>query len=161
MQIPPPRHFVGVPPRIASFIGRAEELNRLDSVLLRDEPVAVTQAVGRAAVQGLGGVGKTSLAAEYAHGYRSLYAGVWWCPAEARAGLLTSLAALAATLGVVSADEADVEKAAKSALRRLAEQRAMWLLVYDNVTSPEGIADLLPSGGARLLITSRFSDWSS
>ena len=42
----------------------------------------------------------------------------------------------------------------------LAEQRATWLLVYDNVTAPDHIADLLPSAGARVLITSRFSDWS-
>ena len=40
------------------------------------------------------------------------------------------------------------------------EQRATWLLVYDNVTAPDDIADLLPSAGARVLITSRFSDWS-
>ena len=45
-------------------------------------------------------------------------------------------------------------------LRRLAEQRATWLLVYDNVPAPDAIADLLPSAGARVLITSRFSDWS-
>ena len=53
----------------------------------------------------------------------------------------------------------NVEKAAKAALRRLAEQRATWLLVYDNVPAPDAIADLLPSAGARVLITSRFSDW--
>src|SRR5262245_15419578 len=80
---PPPRPFMGVPPRIASFTGRADELNRLDTILMRDKPAAVTQAsVGRAAVQGMGGVGKTSLAIEYAHRYRNLYAGVCWCPAE-------------------------------------------------------------------------------
>jgi predicted ATPase len=105
----------------------------------------VTQSVGRAAVQGLGGVGKTSLASEYAHRYRQLYAGVCWCPAETRTGLLTSLAGLALTLGAATPDEADVEKATKAALRRLSEQRATWLLVYDNVTSPDEIADLLPS----------------
>src|SRR5262249_41699847 len=48
---------------------------------------------------------------------------------------------------------------AKAGLRRLAEQRATWLLVYDNVSSPEEIADLLPSAGARVLITSRFPEW--
>src|SRR4029434_905244 len=58
-----------------------------------------------------------------------------------------------------TAEEADVEKAAKAALRRLSEQRATWLLVYDNVPAPDHIADLLPSAGARVLITSRFSDW--
>jgi hypothetical protein len=73
---------------------------------------------------------------------------------------LSALAGLAVTLGAATAEEADVEKAAKAALRRLAEQRATWLLVYDNVPAPDAIADLLPSAGARVLITSRFSDWS-
>jgi hypothetical protein len=64
------------------------------------------------------------------------------------------------TLGTSTAEEADVEKAAKAALRRLAEQRATWLLVYDNVPAPDAIAALLLSARARVLITSRFSDWS-
>ena len=158
---PPPRPFIGVPPRIASFTGRADELDRLDAILMQDKPAAVTQAsVGRVAVQGMGGVGKTSLAIEYAHRYRNLYAGVCWCPSETRTGLLSALAGLAVTMGAATTDEADVEKAAKAALRRLSEQRATWLLVYDNVTAPDHIADLLPSAGARVLITSRFSDWS-
>jgi tetratricopeptide (TPR) repeat protein len=157
---PPPRPFIGVPPRIASFTGRADELDRLDAILMHDKRAAVTQVVGRAAVQGMGGVGKTSLAVEYVHRFRNLYAGVCWCPAEARTGLLSALAGLAETLGAATAEEADVEKAAKAALRRMAEQRATWLLVYDNVAAPDHITDLLPSAGARVLITSRFSDWS-
>jgi len=44
-------------------------------------------------------------------------------------------------------------------VRRLGEQRSTWLLVYDNVVSPDEIAELLPWSGARVLITSRFSDW--
>jgi hypothetical protein len=128
---------------------------------MQDKPAAVTQAsVGRAAVQGMGGVGKTSLAVEYAHRFRGLYAGVCWCPGETRTGLLGALAGLAVTLSAATTEEADVEKAAKAALRRLAEQRATWLLVYDNVSAPDQIADFLPSAGARVLITSRFSDWS-
>jgi hypothetical protein len=149
---PPPRPFIGVPPRIASFTGRADELDWLDAILMQDKPAAVTQAsVGRVAVQGMGGVGKTSLAAEYAHRFRGLYAGVCWCPAETRTGLLSALANLAVTLGAATPEEADVEKAAKAALRRLAEQRATWLLIYDNVTSPEEVVELLPSAGARVL----------
>ena len=161
-QRPPPRPFVGAPPRIASFTGRASELNRIDEILMGgNRPAAITQAtIDRAAVQGMGGVGKTSLAVEYAYRYRDLYAGMWWCPAESHAGLLFGLAGLAQHLGAAAADEADLEKAAKAGLRRLAEQRATWLLVYDNVTSPDEIADLLPAAGARLLITSRFPDWS-
>src|SRR5499427_9172054 len=40
---PPPRPFIGVPPRIASFTGRADELDKLDAILMHDKP-AVTQA---------------------------------------------------------------------------------------------------------------------
>jgi NB-ARC domain/Tetratricopeptide repeat/TIR domain len=154
------RTFIGVPPRIASFTGRADQLDRLDAILTENRPVAITQ-VGRAAVQGMGGVGKTTLAIEYAHRFRNFYDGVWWCPAETRTGLVTSLAALGKELGAASAEEAHIEKAAQAALRRLAEQGDTWLLVYDNVASPEEIANLLPAAGARVLITSRFSDWSS
>jgi TIR domain/Phage integrase family len=53
---PPLRPFIGVPPRIASFTGRIDELDRLDAILMQDKPAAVTQAsVGRVAVQGMGG----------------------------------------------------------------------------------------------------------
>jgi hypothetical protein len=142
----------------------ADALDRLDGILTQDKPAAVTQIgatqIGRAAVQGMGGVGKTSLAAEYAYRFRNLYDGVWWCPAETRTGLMTSLATLAVEFQVVSPEEADIEKAAKATLRRFAEQREIWLLVYDNVSNPEEIADLLPAAGARVLITSRFADWS-
>jgi hypothetical protein len=159
---PPPRPFIGVPPRIASFTGRTDELDRLDAILVQDKPAAVTQqvSVGRAAVQGMGGVGKTSLAVEYAYRFRGLYGGVCWCPAETRTRLLSALAGLAGTLGAATAEEHDIEKTANAALRRLAEQRATWLLIYDNVTAPDHIAGLLPSAGARVLMTSRFSDWS-
>jgi hypothetical protein len=46
-------------------------------------------------------------------GYRSLYAGVCWCPAETRTGLSSALAGLAVTLGAATAEEADLEMAAK------------------------------------------------
>src|SRR5262245_54241983 len=139
---PPPRPFIGVPPRIASFTGRSDELDRLDAILMHDKPAAVTQAsVGRAAVQGMGGVGKTALAVEYAHRFRGLYAGVCWCPAETHTSLLSALASLAVTLGAAAAAEAHVAKAAKAGLRRLAEQRETWLLVDDQVSAAESRAD--------------------
>jgi tetratricopeptide (TPR) repeat protein len=155
-----PRPFIGVPPRIVAFAGRAQELDRLDAILFQGSVAAATQAFGRAAVQGPGGVGKTALAVEYAHRFRHLHGGVWWCPAATRVGVMTSLAALAVTLRIVPADEADLEKAATLALRRLAEESATWLLVYDDATGPEAIADLLPTAGPRVLITSRSPHWS-
>jgi tetratricopeptide (TPR) repeat protein len=154
------RRFVGVPPYLPGFTGRTAELDRLDAILTQDRRVAVTR-VGRAAVQGMGGVGKTTLAVEYANRFRNVYDGVWWCSSETRAGLLASLAALAKELEAASAEEADVEKAAHAALRALAEQGDVWLLVYDNATAPAEIKELLPAAGARVLITSRFPDWKN
>ncbi|MGO4508021.1 TIR domain-containing protein [Bradyrhizobium sp. 2TAF36] len=156
----PTRSFLAVPPRIPCFTGRDDQLDRLDAILTHEKPAVVTQAVGRVAVQGMGGVGKTSLAIEYAYRYRNLYAGVCWCPAETRASLIDALAGLGVALGQSRADQSDPEKVAKEALACLALQRAPWLLVYDNVASPSEIVELLPSAGARVLITSRFFDWT-
>lgn len=154
--------FAGVPPRIAVFTGRSGELEAISDAFRNAKAALLTQAgksVGRAAVQGMGGVGKTSLAIEYAYRHRDQYAGVWWCPAETRTGLLTSLAALAVTLGASTAENNNLERAARTALDLLAQQSTPWLLVYDNVPVPADISDLLPAASAHLIITSRFSDW--
>lgn len=156
---PPPRPFIDIPPRIPSFTGRDDQLSRLDEILIHSKPAVVTQSVQRVAVQGMGGVGKTSLAVEYAYRYRNLYAGVCWCPAETREGLFGALRGLGAALGC-DTEGAGPEDIAKAVLHRLAEQRGNWLLVYDNVASPNEIAQFLPSAGARVLITSRFLDWT-
>jgi hypothetical protein len=156
---PPPRPFIGLPPRIPSFTGREAELTLLDTILVHDKPAVVTQSVGRVAVRGLGGVGKTSLAIEYAYRYRNLYAGVCWCPAETRSGLVEALANVGDAIAGTS-KEPNNEERARAALQRLTERRMPWLLIYDNATSPNEILEFLPSAGARVLITSRFLDWT-
>src|ERR1700730_14032167 len=57
---PPPRPFIGVPPRIPNFTGREDELYQLDAILIHDKPAVVPQAVGRVALAGMGGVGKST-----------------------------------------------------------------------------------------------------
>jgi hypothetical protein len=65
------------------FTGRDRELAALGEALWRGETAAVTQP---AAVHGLGGVGKSTLAREYAWRERDFYAGVWWLNAERTKG---------------------------------------------------------------------------
>jgi tetratricopeptide (TPR) repeat protein len=151
--------LVGVPPRIGGFVGRQAELDSLHAVLAEHTIAAVTQAAQPRVVHGLGGVGKTALAVEYAHRFCEAYACVWWCPSATRERLVSNLASLAVELRAASVDEPDLARAAQAGLRRLAEEPKSWLLIYDNVPSPKEIAGLLPTAGARVLITSRFSDW--
>jgi tetratricopeptide (TPR) repeat protein len=149
--------FRGVPPPNPDFTGREALIDKIHRILNEDNrPTAITQA----AVHGLGGIGKTSLAVEYVHRTVPEYAGVWWAPAENRTVLAASLAEFAAHLDRRLASESDVESAARIGLAKLAQYTRPWLLVYDNVSDPEHIRGLIPSAGARVLITTRFPDWS-
>ncbi|MFI5012394.1 MAG: tetratricopeptide repeat protein [Hyphomicrobiales bacterium] len=148
--------FENVPPRDHNFTGRDKRLAELHRLLAdAHHPAAITQA----AIHGLGGIGKTSLAAEYAHRYADAYAGVWWAPAEQRTLLVSSLAALAGRIEPRLAQEPDQGKAARAGLARLGRFATPFLLVYDNVETPDTLRDLVPSTGARALVTSRWTDW--
>lgn len=151
------RLFENVPPRDAIFMGRDEHLSEIHRLLDNADDQAATTHV---AVHGLGGAGKSALVAEYAHRYVSEYSGVWWAPAEQRASLISSLAALAARLDPRLINISEQEMAAKAGLARLSGFTTPLLLVYDNVETPETVRDLLPSLGARILITTQWTDWT-
>jgi tetratricopeptide (TPR) repeat protein len=145
-----------MPARNANFIGRAALLDAVHASLIAAEesPTALTQA----AVHGLGGVGKTSLAREYVHRFGPKHAGVWWLAAETREELITGLAALAAQLDPALA-EGELEKMARAALAHVEQSNPPFLLIYDNVPTPSILEGLVPQRGARVLLTTRWSDW--
>lgn len=146
------------PPRIAGLVGRDEDLARLHQALEERTVTAITH--NPAAISGMGGVGKTTLASEYVHRFGQSYAGCWWCPAETRSSIAASLASLGIHLG--AADETvGIERAARLALRDLSDREETWLLVYDNVARPADIVDFVPSGRTRALVTSRYVDWNN
>ena len=148
--------FRGVPPSNPDFTGREDLFQLLQRTFNDQEQLEIST---HAALHGLGGTGKSSLAIEYAHRSVNEYAGIWWAAAESRTVLIASLAELAAHLDKKLADEPDLEKAATIGLSKLSENTRPWLLVYDNVISPGDIIDLTPARGANLLITTQFADW--
>ncbi len=68
-----------VPVLTPTFVGRERALEQLGEGLVGEGVVAVTQVD---AIHGLGGVGKTQLAARYARLRRDAYDVVWWLRAE-------------------------------------------------------------------------------
>ena len=154
---PSGKKLCGVPPRNPDFTGRRQLMTKMHRML---HPRERHTTVAPIAIHGLGGVGKTSLAAEYARLYQKEYAGVWWAPAESRAVLLGSLAEFAGVLDPRLADGKEAEKTVKAGFEKLAEGAVPWLLIYDNVRNRDDIADLTPDAGARLVLTTRWTDWS-
>jgi hypothetical protein len=140
-----------VPARNPGFTGRDGLLVEIRERLLANDR-AVVQAL-----QGMGGVGKTQLAAEYAHRFAGTYDLAWWVNAE-QAGLIgDQFAALGAALGCV--DPGAGMEVVRSAVLAGLRGRGGWLLVFDNAEDPADISQWLPGGGGHVLITSRARKW--
>ena len=113
-------------------------------------------------MKGLGGVGKSVLAQEYAWRNRARYHGVWWIRAEKAETLLDDLIELGARFipglkGVP--DRAQAAHAALAAHRADGTARSRGCSSTTTSRSPASIAKLTPVDGAQVLITTRWSDW--
>lgn len=157
------RRFPGLGPQTSNLAarnrhvaGRAEPLNQLHARLLAGSTAAVLPTE---AVHGLGGVGKTQLALEYAHRFGSDYELIWWVPADQPTSVIAALANLAGRLGIPQAtDQIQVIDRLFDHLRG----RGRWLLVYDNAERPDQLLGLLPpAGGGHVLVTSRWAAWGA
>jgi tetratricopeptide (TPR) repeat protein len=155
----------GVPPQIKNFTGRDEVLDHLRETVSNKITIVVPQALPGVvpnALQGIGGVGKTALAVEYAHRFRSDYDIVWWIPSEQKALVSASLAGLAKRLSLPSAVGKGIEGAAAAALEalRLGDPYRRWLLIFDNADQPDDLNELIPDDGpGDVLITTRNPRW--
>jgi len=142
------RVLFNLPLADATFVGRSEELDALHESLGVADRAVVTQAI-----TGLGGVGKSELAARYVQSHAAEYDVVAWIRAED--GGTADLAELADKLAAPS-PELTPQQRVQLALEWLSETDQRWLLVLDNVASPDQLAGCVPRAGhGRILVTSR------
>ncbi len=158
--------LLGLPRRPAAvFAGRGDALERVHAALTGPRSPEVAGAViTQAAVHGLGGIGKSELALQYAARHRTNYGLVWWIDADTPAQIQTGLATLARALCTgahsVAASKSTTEEAASWAVSWLAF-RTGGLLVFDNVEHPDDLDPYLGrlTGGSVLITTRRDIGW--
>jgi tetratricopeptide (TPR) repeat protein len=147
----------------ALFKGRDQLMDDLHRSLGR--AAAGAASVVSNAVYGLGGIGKTRLAVEYAWRHADDYSALLFVVANTPDDLRRNLAALAGptVLNLAEQSVADEEVRVAAVLRWLQDHPG-WLLIIDNVDTEEAAAaveNTLPNlRGGHVLITSRLAEWS-
>ncbi|MBV9231665.1 MAG: tetratricopeptide repeat protein, partial [Chloroflexi bacterium] len=138
-------------PRNPYFTGREEILEALHTQLGIDRAVALTQS---SALHGLGGMGKTQIALEYAYRHALEYSAVFWIGAEIQEQMVSSFLRVAWVLGLPERDDKDQQRVVVAVQHWLSTHR-QWLLIWDNVEDLDLLQRFLPSArrGANLLTT--------
>lgn len=146
--------------RNPQFVGRTDDLEKLHALLLEGGMVGVRPA----ALTGMGGIGKTQLAVEYAYRFRDEHAGgVYWV--NAARGWPDELARLAEAVGIRVDDPSEAARRRRLTLSFAAflRERPDALVVFDNVEDPLALLDpidtIIPAKlGCRIMFTTRRRD---
>lgn len=146
------------------FTGRDAVLEVLEQ-LFADEPAEQPRSIHQAAltqtraIKGLGGIGKTQIAVEYAYRARmqGRYSAIIWISAASEETLLTSFVELARLLPASVRQEETNPHAITAAIVRWLEQRVPpWLLIFDNADDLSVVQPYLPrQGNGNILLTTR------
>jgi tetratricopeptide (TPR) repeat protein/transcriptional regulator with XRE-family HTH domain len=135
------------------FTGREDILTQLQEALLNGEhPIALTQPQ---AISGLGGIGKTQTAVEYAYRFRDNYDAVLWARADSDDLLTSDFLLIAALLNLPQSNQQDQSTVIKAVLRWF-DMHERWLLILDNADNLEMVSHFIPlAGKGHVLLTTR------
>lgn len=129
-----------MPRRNLRFTGRDDLLNRVQESLTEVESGAAV-----CALVGMSGIGKTQLAAEYAHRFSPDYDVVWWVNSDQRGTQRDRFGELAPALGLRSGSEPGERiRAVRDALRR-GDPHSRWLVIFDGWEDVEEATAMLPA----------------
>jgi tetratricopeptide (TPR) repeat protein len=109
----------------------------------------------RVALHGLGGVGKTQLALEYAYTRQAHYDGIYWISAVNQITILAGFRDIAKRSNCLP-DESNLDSCEKDVISWL-NQQDRWLLIFDNLNDATVIDGYLPNASYRkhILFTTR------
>jgi len=145
---------VSLPPRQATLADPDAMLAVMHDRLTAGHP----RHPAMVALNGMGGIGKTTLAVEYAHRHRDQPGIAWLFHAEDSTVLAAEFRELAAQLGVL--DRVLGGDPVASVHAALAAQATGWLLIFDNARDEASVARFLPPAGpGRVVITSQSPRW--
>ncbi len=144
-------YFLVPLPRNPYFTGRKEILEELHAQLGVDRAVALTQS---SALHGLGGIGKTQIALEYAYQHALEYSAVFWVRAETNELIISSFWQIAEMLQLPECQGKEQEVLV-TAVKRWLSTHSQWLFIWDNLDDLALLDQFLPSArsGALLLTT--------
>jgi NB-ARC domain len=134
------------------FTGREDILSQLRHELYAENAVALSHPQG---ISGLGGIGKTQTALEYAYLYREEYAAVFWIHADSTLALASDFIELAHVLELPERNEQNQSIVVEAVCRWL-RLHTGWLLIFDNMDDLALAEPFLPKAGrGHLLFTTR------
>src|SRR6266404_144782 len=134
------------------FTGREPIFAQIHRLLHAGKTAALSQPP---AISGLGGIGKTQTAVEYAYRYRDAYQFVLWVQANTSETLLSNFVALAGLLNLPE-QTAQEQQIVVQAVNHWLETHSGWLLIFDNADELAMIQDYLPEGNmGHTLLTTR------
>jgi tetratricopeptide (TPR) repeat protein/transcriptional regulator with XRE-family HTH domain len=148
----PAPHWVVPYPRNPLFTGREDMLAQVHSELTAQQPVAVTSW----ALSGLGGIGKTQLALEYAYRHALDYNAVLWVDAETQESLVSSFTAIAKALEMPEWRGTNQQQLLDGVERWL-QAHSEWLVIWDNVEETGLISRYLAIPHGAHLMTTRLA----
>lgn len=139
-------------PRNEFFTDRLEELTRLRHLLLTGDAGS-----HRVIISGIGGIGKTALALEYAYRYRANYQIVLWIDPKTANDPDDGLTEMALRLTL---QEGNVEsRPAAETLAGWLRTKNDWLVVLDEIKSWDEVGALVSTQSGHVIMTTRSSSW--
>jgi len=138
------------------FTGREDLLLQLHNHLASGQTTALSQSPQ--AISGLGGIGKTQLATEYAYRYSQDYDAVFWARADTQDALIASYNTIATLLNL-PAQNAEKQEITITAVITWLQRHSKWLLILDNADDLDLLPRFLPpTAGGHILLTTRAWD---